>query len=375
MRILILGGTGFLGPHLVDLALAKGWEVTTFNRGKTDPKRLAGDRYAKVRQLRGDRDPKKGDGLKSLEELVASMKAEGSRFDAVIDNSSYVPRITKASAELLAPVTMMYQLVSTISVWMDNSIAPDESTPVATLEDETVEQITGMTYGPLKALCEKAAEAACPGKACIVRPGLIVGPGDDSCRFTYWPVRIARGGRVLAPRGPKADESRVQFIDVRDLAAFQLKLIEDGHEGLFIANGPEGPMTIEEMLAGIKASVSVPVEFAWIDEAWLLEQGVQPWMGLPLWIPQDPTTAGAGRANIAKALAHGLKCRPLAESARDTLADFEATKAERPADFAWGSGRAPGISAEREAELLKSWDARNAAATAPEAAEAPAAPR
>jgi len=375
MRILILGGTGFLGPHLVDLALAKGWEVTTFNRGKTDPKRLAGDRYAKVRQLRGDRDPKKGDGLKSLEELVASMKAEGSRFDAVIDNSSYVPRITKASAELLAPVTMMYQLVSTISVWMDNSIAPDESTPVATLEDETVEQITGMTYGPLKALCEKAAEAACPGKACIVRPGLIVGPGDDSCRFTYWPVRIARGGRVLAPRGPKADESRVQFIDVRDLAAFQLKLIEDGHEGLFIANGPEGPMTIEEMLAGIKASVSVPVEFAWIDEAWLLEQGVQPWMGLPLWIPQDPTTAGAGRANIAKALAHGLKCRPLAESARDTLADFEATKAERPADFAWGSGRAPGISAEREAELLKSWDARTAAATAPEAAEAPAAPR
>ncbi|MFM7133843.1 MAG: NAD-dependent epimerase/dehydratase family protein [Planctomycetota bacterium] len=375
MRILILGGTGFLGPHLVDLALAKGWEVTTFNRGKTDPKRLAGDRYAKVRQLRGDRDPKKGDGLKSLEELVASMNAEGSRFDAVIDNSSYVPRITRASAELLAPVTMMYQLVSTISVWMDNSIAPDESTPVATLEDETVEQITGMTYGPLKALCEKAAEAACPGKACIVRPGLIVGPGDDSCRFTYWPVRIARGGRVLAPRGPKADESRVQFIDVRDLAAFQLKLIEDGHEGLFIANGPEGPMTMEEMLAGIKASVSVPVEFAWIDEAWLLEQGVQPWMGLPLWIPQDPTTAGAGRANIAKALAHGLKCRPLAETARDTLADFEATKAERPADFAWGSGRAPGISAEREAELLKSWDARKAAATAPEAAEAPAAPR
>lgn len=374
MRILILGGTGFLGPHLVDLALAKGWEVTTFNRGKTDPKRLAGDRYAKVRQLRGDRDPKKGDGLKSLEELVASMKAEGSRFDAVIDNSSYVPRITRASAELLAPVTMMYQLVSTISVWMDNSIAPDESTPVATLEDETVEQITGMTYGPLKALCEKAAEAACPGKACIVRPGLIVGPGDDSCRFTYWPVRIARGGRVLAPRGPKADESRVQFIDVRDLAAFQLKLIEDGHEGLFIANGPEGPMTMEEMLAGIKASVSVPVEFAWVDEAWLLEQGVQPWMGLPLWIPQDPTTAGAGRANIAKALAHGLKCRPLAETARDTLADFEATKAERPADFAWGSGRAPGISAEREAELLKSWDARGAAPAAP-AAEAPAAPR
>ncbi|MFM7053031.1 MAG: NAD-dependent epimerase/dehydratase family protein [Planctomycetota bacterium] len=362
MRILVLGGTGFLGPHLIDQALDKGWEVTTFNRGKTDPKRLSGERYAKVRQLKGDRDPKKGDGLKSLEALVAAMKAEGSRFDAVIDNSSYVPRITKASAELLAPVTLMYQLVSTISVWMDNAVAPDESTPVATLEDESVEEITGMTYGPLKALCEKAAEAACPGKACIVRPGLIVGPGDDSCRFTYWPVRIARGGKVLAPRAPKPDETRVQFIDVRDLAAFQLRLVEDGHEGTFIANGPEGPLTMEEMLAGIKAAVSNPVEFVWADEGWLLEQQVQPWMGLPLWIPQGPDTFGSGRANIAKALAHGLRCRPLAETARDTIADFEATKADRPADFAWGSGRAPGIGEAREAELVKAWLAKAAGA-------------
>jgi 2'-hydroxyisoflavone reductase len=329
--------------------------VTTFNRGKTDPKRLAGERYAAVRQLRGDRDPKKGDGLKALEELAAAMKSAGEKFDAVIDNSSYVPRVTRASAELLAPVTQMYQLVSTISVWMDNSIAPDESTPVATMEDETVEQITGMTYGPLKALCEKAAEAACPGKACIVRPGLIVGPGDDTCRFTYWPVRIARGGKVLAPRAPKPEEVNVQFIDVRDLAAFQLKLVEDGHHGTYIANGPEGPLTMMEMLAGIKAAVSNPVEFVWVDEAWLMEKQVQPWMGLPLWIPQDASTAGAGRANISKALAHGLRCRPLAETARDTLADFEATKAERPADFAWGSGRAPGISEARETELLALW--------------------
>ena len=252
----------------------------------------------------------------------------------------------------------MYQLVSTISVWMDNSVAPDESTPVATIEDETVEQVTGMTYGPLKALCEKAAEAACPGKACIVRPGLIVGPGDDSCRFTYWPVRIARGGKVLAPRAPKPEAVNVQFIDVRDLAAFQLKLVEDGHHGTYIANGPEGSLTMEEMLAGIKAAVSNPVEFVWIDEAWLLEQKVAPWMGLPLWIPQDESTAGAGRAKIAKALAHGLKCRPLAETARDTIADFEMTKADRPADFAWGSGRAPGMSAERETELLTLWSTR-----------------
>jgi 2'-hydroxyisoflavone reductase len=358
MRILILGGTGFLGPHLVDQALAKGWDVTTFNRGKTDPGRLAGDRYAKVRQLRGDRDPKKGDGLKALETLVAEMTKAGERFDAVIDNSSYVPRITKASAELLAPVTQMYQLVSTVSVWMDNSIAPDESTPVATMDDPTVEQITGMTYGPLKALCEQAAEAACPGKTCVVRPGLIVGPGDDTRRFTYWPARIARGGKVLAPRAPKPDDVRVQFIDVRDLAAFQLKLVADGHQGTYIANGPEGPLTMEEMLAGIKASVSDPVEFVWIDEAWLLEQQVAPWMGLPLWIPQGPEFAGAGRANISKALAHGLQCRPLAETARDTLADYLETKPTLPAGTDWGSGREPGISEARERELLEKWATR-----------------
>jgi 2'-hydroxyisoflavone reductase len=362
MRILILGGTGFLGPHLVDQALAKGWSVTTFNRGKSDPTRLSGEAYASVRQLKGDRDPDKGEGLKALAALVDEMKKSGERFDAVIDNSSYFPRVTKASAELLAPVTMMYQLVSTISVWMDNSIAPDESTPVSTIPDETVEQVTGMTYGPLKALCEKAAEAACPGKACLVRPGLIVGPGDDSCRFTYWPVRIAEGGKVLAPRAEKPGEVRVQFIDVRDLAAFQLKLVEDGHEGLFLANGPEGPLSMEEMLAGIKASVSTPVEFQWVDEKWLLEQEVQPWMGLPLWIPQGPEFAGSGRANCAKAFAHGLKCRPLAETARDTLADFEATRASRPADFAWGKGRAPGIPREREAELLAAWAAKAGAA-------------
>lgn len=358
MQILILGGTGFLGPQIIDHALAKGWSVTTFNRGKTDPARLSAEKYRVVRQLKGDRDPKKGDGLKSLEAVVSEMKSRGERFDAVIDNSSYVPRITKASAELLAPVTQMYQLVSTVSVWQDNSIAPDESTPVSTMPDPTVEEVTGETYGPLKALCEQAAEAACPGKACIVRPGLIVGPGDDSCRFTYWPVRIARGGRVLAPRAPKPDDVRVQVIDVRDLAAFQLRLIEDGHNGTYIATGPAGPLTMEEMLAGIKASVASPVEFVWVDEAWLLEKGVAPWMGLPLWIPQSPETFGAGRASNAKALAHGLSFRPLTETVRDTIADFEATKAERPADFAWGSGRAPGIGPERESELLKLWDAR-----------------
>jgi len=360
MNILILGGTGFLGPHLVDQALDRGWTITTFNRGKTAPNLFAGDRYKGIVQLRGDRDPAKGEGLKSLESLASTMKAEGRRFDAVIDNSSYFPRITTASAELLAPVTMMYQLVSTISVWSDNSVAPDESTPVSTIEDPATEKLTGETYGPLKALCEKAAERACAGKACVIRPGLIVGPGDDSLRFTYWPARIAEGGAVLAPRAAKPQEQFVQFIDVRDLAAFMLKLVEDGHLGTYIANGPQGTMTMEEMLHGIRATVSVPVEFRWADEEWLLGKEVAPWMGLPLWIPQAPETAGAGRANCARAFAHGLRCRPLAETARDTLEDFRRTEAERPKDFAWGSGRTPGISREREGAILADWAARDA---------------
>lgn len=355
MRILILGGTGFLGPHLVEQAMARGWEITLFNRGKSDPTLFDGDKYKAIVQLRGDRDPKKGEGLKSLETLVDSMKKAGTQFDAVIDNSSYFPRVTKASAELLCPVARMYLIVSTISVWSDLSVAPDESTPVSTIPDPTIEQITGESYGPLKALCETAAQVACPGKTCIVRPGLIVGPGDDSLRFTYWPVRIAEGGDVLAPKSPTPDEVNIQFIDVRDLASFMLELVQDGHEGLYIANGPQGSLTMEEFLYGIKGAVSDPVRFVWADDAWLLEEHVAPWMGLPLWIPLDAETKGAGHANCSRAFAHGLKCRPLAETARDTIADFEANRAKRPADFAWGTKRAPGISREREKELIAKW--------------------
>jgi 2'-hydroxyisoflavone reductase len=358
MNILILGGTGFLGPHLVEQALDKGWTITTFNRGKTAPGLFAGERYKAVTQLRGDRDPAKGDGLKSLEAVVKSMQAEGRRFDAVIDNSSYVPRITRASAELLAPVTMMYLLVSTVSVWMDNSVAPDESTPVSTIGDPTVEKITGETYGPLKALCEQAAERACAGKACVVRPGLIVGPGDDSLRYTYWPVRLAEGGEVLAPRAAKPAEQLVQVIDVRDLAAFMLKLVADGHMGTYIATGPQQPVTLEALLGGMATALDSKATMTWADEGWLLEQQVAPWMGLPLWIPVSPETAGAGRASNAKAVAHGLRFRPLAETARDTLADFRKTAGERPADFAWGTGRAPGITRAREKELIAQWIAR-----------------
>ncbi len=372
MDILILGGTGFLGPHLVELALSKGWNLTLFNRGKTDPTLFADAQYKNIVQLRGNRDPNKDEGLKSLEAEVAARVKDGRTFDAVIDNSGYFPRIAKASAELLAPVTQMYLFVSTISVYTDNSIAPDESTPVGTIEDETTEAITGESYGPLKALCEQAAERACVGKTAVVRPGLIVGPGDDSLRFTYWPARIGEGGKVLAPKQAHPYESRVQFIDVRDLAQFMLKLVEDGHTGTYLANGPAGPLSMEEMLAGVKASVSDSVEFVWADENWLLEQGVGPWMGMPLWIPEGKENAGVGRSNCAKAIAHGLTFRPLAQTAADTLADFEKQQSKRATPVAWGSGRAPGISREREAELIAAWSAR--ALSVPEGASPPASP-
>lgn len=354
MRILILGGTGFLGPHLVDQAMAKGWEVTLFNRGRTDLKCDAGARLTSIRQLRGDRDPNQGAGLQALEILVAAMRADGTHFDAVIDNSSYVPRITRAAAELLEPVARRYQLVSTISVYADSAMAPDESTPVGTLSDPTVEEVTAETYGPLKALCEQEANRVFTGRCCVVRPGLIVGPGDKSRRFTYWPVRIAEGGRVLAPRAPQPDKAWVQFIDVRDLAAFMLRLLEDDRAGTWVVDGPGKPLTMAEMLAGINSAFSVPVEFCWCDEAWLLEQGVAPWMGLPLWIPQVPEHAGWGRADCSKAFNAGLSCRPLADTARDTVADFERSKGELSAGFMWGD-RAPGISRERERELLEAW--------------------
>ena len=200
MDLLILGGTGFLGPHTVRAARSHGHKITLFNRGRTNPQL-----FPDLTHLRGDRDPKTGDGLQAL---------TGRQWDAVIDTSGYVPRLVRASAELLAPNVKQYVFISTISVYADfTKIGIVETDPLGTLDDETVEKITAENQGPLKALCEQAAEAAMPGHVTNVRPGLIVGPGDPTDRFTYWPVRIEHGGEVLAPL-PK--DAPVQFIDVRD---------------------------------------------------------------------------------------------------------------------------------------------------------------
>jgi len=222
LKILILGGTGFLGPHIVQYADARGHAITLFNRGKTNSHLFKGHE-----KLVGDRDPLKGDGLGAL---------AGRDWDAVIDTSSYFPRITSASCELLKDHVGFYALVSSISVYKDTAtVGMDEKSPVGTLEDETVEEITGGSYGPLKALCEKAAEGEMPGRVAVIRPGLIVGPRDNSDRFTYWPVRVERGGEVLAPGKPS---DAAQWIDARDLARFCVKSVEDRLAVVFNAVGP-----------------------------------------------------------------------------------------------------------------------------------------
>jgi len=331
-KILILGGTGFLGPALVEVARPRGHTLTLFNRGKTAP-----HLFPDVEKLQGDRDG----NLKAL---------EGRKWDAVIDTSGYVPRIVRASAELLAPNVEQYLFVSTISVYKDMSQPGiEESAPVATVEDEKTEDIS-KHYGALKARSEKAAEAAMPGRATIVRPGLIVGPGDPTDRFTYWPVRVARGGEVLAP-GDGQDP--VQFIDVKDLATFILGLVERKVTGVFNATGPVQTLHMHQLLEGCKRANGGDATFTWASAEFLEEQKVAPWMQMPVWIPRsDKETGGIGRVSNARAVERGLTFRPLEDTARDTLAWFKTQPPERQEKL-----RA-GISAERERELLAAWHQR-----------------
>ncbi len=228
MKILILGGTLFAGRHLVEIALRRGIEVTIFHRGQTNPQL-----FPTVERLYGDRDG----GLTAL---------EGRRWDAVIDTSGYLPRVVRASADLLSEAVDHYTFISTISVYADTSQQGiTETAPVGVLEDPTTEERTGETYGPLKALCEQEAEAALPGRVLTVRPGLIVGPYDPSDRFTYWPYRVAQGGEVLAPESPALP---VQIIDVRDLAAWILDMVSAGRTGVYNATGAAGSLTLGAVL-------------------------------------------------------------------------------------------------------------------------------
>ncbi|HET9866459.1 MAG TPA: NAD-dependent epimerase/dehydratase family protein, partial [Nitrospira sp.] len=243
MRILIIGGTRFLGRHLVEAALARSHEVTLFNRGKSNP-----DLFPQLETILGDRET-------DVEKL------KGRIWDAVIDVAGYVPRVVRLSAEVLEPNVSRYVFISSVSVYDNFSKAGiDESDPVGKIEDESVEEITGETYGPLKALCEKAVQELYRERALIVRPGLIVGPHDPTDRFTYWPVRVARGGDVLAPQKPEAP---IQVVDVRDLADFIIKLIQENASGIYNATGPDYELTIGELLDVSKQVSGSNANFRW----------------------------------------------------------------------------------------------------------------
>ncbi len=332
LKLLILGGSAFLGPATVEAALARGHEMTLFNRGQTNPYL-----FPDLEKLRGDRD---GD--------LAAL--QGRTWDAVIDTSGYLPRLVDMSAELLANAVGQYVFISTISVYRDYSIVGmDETAPVSKLEDDRMEEITSTTYGPLKALCEQAAERNLPGRTTVIRPGLIVGPRDRSDRFTYWLVRVAHGGEVLAPG---SGQDFIQFIDVRDLGEWIVTCIEDEVVGVYNTDGPPATVTMAGMLNECKTVTGSDATFTWIDPAFLEEQGVQAWSDMPCWVPAEGEYAGFGQVSSAKALGKGLHYRPLVVTIRDTLAWWNEQPEERRAEL-----RA-GISPKREQEVLTAWHAR-----------------
>ena len=290
LRILILGGTGFIGPHQVRYALARGHHVTLFNRGRTNP-----GLFPNVEQLEGDRNGKL-DALK------------GRDWDVVIDNPATLPRWVRDAAQLLKDHARQYIFISTVSVYADNDKPDsDESAGVATTDAPEAEKVTGLNYGALKALAEKEAEKAFPGHTTIIRPGLIVGPGDTSDRFTYWPVRIDRGGNVLAPGEPG---DPVQFIDARDLGEWCIRMAEQGEAGVYNALGPKAPLSIAEMLYGIRAITSADVRFTWVPASFLDMQKVSPWADMPVWVPGQGETAGFSRRSNKRAVEKGLTFRP-----------------------------------------------------------------
>lgn len=305
LRLLILGGPRFLGLHVAEHALARGHAVTFFNRGRTNA-----DRLPEVERILGDRN---GD--------LAALA--GRDWDAVIDNSGYVPRQVREVAAVLVPRVRRYLFVSSVSVYPDFAEPRDENSTVGTLSDETVETVDGATYGPLKALCEREARVAFGEARCtVLRPGLIVGPEDNTDRFTWWPERAARGGEFIAP-GARADG--IQVVDARDLAAFAIRLVEREVGGTFNVISPPGRFSmgqlVDESVAAARA-LARPAELpqpVWVPASFLAEQGVQPWSEMPVWLPAEGESAAFARTSVGRALAAGLAIRPLRDTVRDTL--------------------------------------------------------
>ncbi|MBN2490555.1 MAG: NAD-dependent epimerase/dehydratase family protein [Planctomycetes bacterium] len=336
LRILFLGGTGFLGPATVEVALARGHAVTLFNRGKTRP-----ELFPAANKLRGDRNQGELDALK------------GHDFDAVVDLSGYVPGHVAATAGLLADHARQYIFISSVSVYAafgESSAPVSEQSPLATVAPDVVAGVKTMResiphYGAMKALCEKAAEEAMPGRVANIRPGLIVGPRDPSDRFTWWPVRVDRGGEVLAPGDP---DGLVQFVDVRDLGAWLVRCVEENTTGVYNAVGLNGPLSMAEFLHGCKCATVTPCRFTWVSEEFLEAQKIRAWTQLPMWLPAKVR----GPIANAAAIAQGLVFRPAADTIRDTLAWAKTERGTKPF-------RQTGLPAEREKAALEAWAAKN----------------
>ena len=334
MNILLIGGTRFLGRHLVESALARGHNVTLFNRGKTDP-----GLFPQVETILGDREH-------DLDRLAQAGRA----WDAVVDTCGYVPRIVRLSAASLreAGSVSRYVFISSISAYADfKKIGINESDPVGKIEDESFEEITGESYGPLKALCEKAVQDLYGKRALIIRPGLIVGPNDPTDRFTYWPMRVVRGGDVLAPEKPDVP---AQIVDVRDLSDFIVKLIEEKASGIYNATGPDYELTLGAMLEACKQVSSSNANFKWAPVEFLKQNNVEEWSDMPVWVPDTEENRGFSLVDISKAIKAGLKFRSLEDTVRDTI-EWANT---RPSDHQWRAG----LTTQREAELLAAMKAK-----------------
>lgn len=340
MKLLILGGTVFLGRHLVEAALGARHEVTLFNRGQHNP-----ELFPEVEKLRGDRD---GD-LRAL---------ESGRWDAVVDTGGYVPRIVRASAEPLSERVGLYVFISSIAAHADFSQPVADDSPLATMPDETFEEVNGDTYGALKALCERAATEAMSGRALVIRPGLIVGAYDPTDRFTYWVNRVARGGEVLAPGNP---DRQVQIIDARDLSEWIIRMAARGATGVYDATGPGDRLTMRELLDEAKSVSGSDARFTWADERFLLDAGVEPWSQLPLWFPEvEEKYRFFLSVDCQKAIAAGLTFRTLAETVAETLR-WDRERAQETTSAGEGSGirvLKSGLAPERERELLEAWHGR-----------------
>jgi len=346
LSILILGGTGFTGPEQVEYAIARGHRVTLFNRNQTRPNFFKG---------------------RVAEELIGDLNGDtsalqGKTFDVVIDNPTTFPAWVRNAGKYLAGNTKHYMFISTTSVYRDQSqIGIDENSPTTPmppdLDPYTIEpQNATKYYGALKTRAEQEVAKLYPGIHTIIRPCLIVGPLDRTDRFTYWPARIDKGGEVLAPDKP---DDPCQFIDSRDLAEWMIRMAEARELGLFNAIGPEKPLTIAEMLYGVKAITTAGAQFTWVPWEFLQEQNVRPWRHMTVWQPPYGRTAGYQRRNASKALAKGLTFRPLAVTAKDTL-DWHKTRPEKD-QLATLNGEINGLAMTREAEVLAAWKAKKAA--------------